>query len=134
MELGAIGELVGGVAVVASLLFVGLQLRQNNKLATTSVVQVGRDVITDLIKTLCSNGETTKLYVPGLRDREELSSDDRIRFDMLLLQQFRAVESSSSSTGMATCPTISGKATRGPFDSLSGNPVEMPLGSFRNRF
>ena len=30
MELGAIGELVGGVAVVASLLYVGLQVRQSN--------------------------------------------------------------------------------------------------------
>ena len=29
MELGAIGELVGGVAVIASLIFVGLQVRQN---------------------------------------------------------------------------------------------------------
>ena len=29
MELGAIGELVGGVAVVASLIFVGVQVRQN---------------------------------------------------------------------------------------------------------
>ena len=29
MELGAIGELVGGVAVIASLIYVGLQLRQN---------------------------------------------------------------------------------------------------------
>ena len=30
MELGAIGELVGGVAVIASLLYVGLQVRQSN--------------------------------------------------------------------------------------------------------
>ena len=30
MELGAIGELVGGVAVVASLIFVGVQVRQSN--------------------------------------------------------------------------------------------------------
>ena len=31
MELGAIGELVGGVAVIASLLFVGLQIRANTR-------------------------------------------------------------------------------------------------------
>ena len=29
MELGAIGELVGGMAVVASLIFVGFQIRAN---------------------------------------------------------------------------------------------------------
>ena len=31
MELGAIGELVGGVAVIVSLIYVGLQVRQANK-------------------------------------------------------------------------------------------------------
>ncbi len=31
MELGAIGELVGGVAVIGSLIFVGLQIRMNAK-------------------------------------------------------------------------------------------------------
>ncbi len=30
MELGAVGELVGGVAVVASLIYVGVQVRQNS--------------------------------------------------------------------------------------------------------
>ncbi len=34
MELGAIGELVGGVAVIGSLLYVGLQVRQSNEQAT----------------------------------------------------------------------------------------------------
>lgn len=33
MELGAIGELVGGVAVIGSLIYVGLQVRQNNEQA-----------------------------------------------------------------------------------------------------
>jgi hypothetical protein len=32
MELGAVGELVGGVAVIGSLIYVGLQVRQSNQL------------------------------------------------------------------------------------------------------
>ncbi len=31
MELGAIGELVGGVAVIASLMYLGVQVRQNTR-------------------------------------------------------------------------------------------------------
>ena len=31
MELGAIGELVGGVAVIGSLIYVGLEVRQSNR-------------------------------------------------------------------------------------------------------
>ncbi len=31
MELGAIGELVGGLAVIGSLIYVGIQVRQNTR-------------------------------------------------------------------------------------------------------
>ncbi len=36
MELGAIGELVGGVAVIASLIYVGLQVRHGSRAAQQS--------------------------------------------------------------------------------------------------
>ena len=39
MELGAIGELVGGVAVIVSLVYVGLQVKQSNKLAAAETVR-----------------------------------------------------------------------------------------------
>ncbi len=38
-QLGNIGELVGGIAVVASLHYVGVQLRQNTKITKASVRQ-----------------------------------------------------------------------------------------------
>jgi hypothetical protein len=44
LELGAIGELVGGVAVIGSLLYVGLQLRQSNKVAKSeSIREIARE-------------------------------------------------------------------------------------------
>jgi hypothetical protein len=51
MELGAIGELVGGVAVIASLLYVGLQVRQSTEQARQSNAieraQAGREAARD---------------------------------------------------------------------------------------
>ena len=38
MELGAIGELVGGIAVIASLVYVGLQIRHNTRVNRAQVV------------------------------------------------------------------------------------------------
>ena len=38
-QLGNIGELMGGIAVVASLHYVGVQLRQNTKITKASVRQ-----------------------------------------------------------------------------------------------
>ena len=48
MELGAIGELVGGVAVIASLIFVGLQIRHNAKAVTANTQQGLFDSFTGL--------------------------------------------------------------------------------------
>ncbi len=51
MELGAIGELVGGVAVIASLIYVGLQVRQNTQVARVQTLstrfsfQAGADAL-----------------------------------------------------------------------------------------
>lgn len=43
MELGAIGELVSGIAVIGSLIYVGLQVRQSNNLARGAAeLDVGR--------------------------------------------------------------------------------------------
>ena len=39
MELGAIGELVGGVAVIGSLIYVGLQVRQSNEVAKSESIR-----------------------------------------------------------------------------------------------
>ncbi len=39
LELGAIGELVGGLAVIGSLIFVGLQVRQNNRLTRAEAIR-----------------------------------------------------------------------------------------------
>ena len=54
LELGAIGELVGALAVVGSLLFVGLQMRQSNRLSRAESVQShvyqrNADVLTPLL-------------------------------------------------------------------------------------
>ena len=41
MELGAMGELVGGVAVIASLLYVGLQVRQSVRSTQSQITITG---------------------------------------------------------------------------------------------
>ena len=45
MELGAIGELVGGLAVIASLVYVGVQVRQNTFAVRASAAQAFADSI-----------------------------------------------------------------------------------------
>ena len=74
MELGAIGELVSGLAVVGSLLYVGLQVRQSNRLEKAeSVRAVTRDYITTMLQ---ADGA---LMRRALTDFEGLSEDEKMR-------------------------------------------------------
>ena len=86
MELGAIGELVGGVAVIASLIYVGMQVRQGNRLAQLEAVQVymhafNRDVLSPLHDQ--AFGGTCRR---GLNDFGRLKKEEQIAVHSLWLK------------------------------------------------
>ncbi|NIV76389.1 MAG: hypothetical protein GWN37_16595, partial [Gammaproteobacteria bacterium] len=56
MQLGAIGELVGGVAVIASLLYVGTQVRESRKAAESANNQAQADAHTAYLTAIASDG------------------------------------------------------------------------------
>jgi hypothetical protein len=72
----SVAEFVGVVAIVASLLFVGLQIRQDQDIAiadTYGSLTESAEILADLIN------KDADIWKKGL-DGEELSSVDRIRF------------------------------------------------------
>ena len=80
MELGAIGELVGGVAVVGSLLYVGFQVRHN-----TRAVEVGaHNDLLQLAATIeslvASDAELAEIELRGASRPDELSDVEWRRF------------------------------------------------------
>ncbi len=76
MELGAIGELVGGVAVVASLLFVGLQVRHSNKLASAETVRSFLHEYNAVMREGARPG-ISKIIRRAMVDFEALNNDDK---------------------------------------------------------
>ncbi len=57
MELGAIGELVGGVAVIGSLLFVGMQVRRGNATDSLSANLGIQRSLNEMVQFLSTNPE-----------------------------------------------------------------------------
>ena len=90
MELGAIGELVGGVAVVASLLYVGRQVRQSTEQTRQSNAieraQASRDITRDYnaLATALSGVEEMTLLREGMVDFNALCHNDQARLHFLL--------------------------------------------------
>ena len=66
MELGAVGELVGGVAVIGSLLYVGAQVRQGNRLAREQAHEEITRLASDFTTQMAA--EDIELMLRGARD------------------------------------------------------------------
>lgn len=75
MELGAIGELVGGLAVVGSLIYLAAQVRQSNRLEKA---ESSRAATRDYINTM--QWMDTSLFRRGAVDFSQLSKDDQMQF------------------------------------------------------
>ncbi len=76
-ELGAIGELVGGVAVIASLIYVGFQVRQNTKMEG---VAAHRAMLAEAIRYHQAVTQIPEIVQTGLSGFADLSHRDQLVF------------------------------------------------------
>ena len=72
-------EIIGITAIVASLIFVGLQMRQDQKIAQAQALVDASAVVTDLNQFIVNNKE---VWIKGL-DGAELSLEDNLTFRAL---------------------------------------------------
>ncbi len=80
MELGAIGELVGGAAVIGSLLYVGTQVRQSNRQNTAAAV---KDTIKELVgafAALTADEAAAENFRAGMDHFEEMDPNQQCVF------------------------------------------------------
>ena len=96
---GAIGEIVGAIAVVASLVYLAIQIRQNtqqiasgteaNKLAAFERNVESSIAVRDM---LIRDPALAELFLRGLAAEEPLDEVDRFRFTMLLRNVLNAYQ------------------------------------------
>lgn len=80
---GAVAESVGALAVIITLVYLTLQLRQNTKAIEHSSYRAVFDDAYHWMYKVIENPDVAKLYMAGMKG-EELSSSDRLRFSLLL--------------------------------------------------
>lgn len=91
-DLGSLGEFIGAVAVVVSLVYVALQVRQNttqiHRSITASKVASYQSCITamtDFAASITHDLGVSRIYRRGLVDYDSLDGDERQQFSMQLL-------------------------------------------------
>ncbi len=79
-DLGNIGQILGALAVVISLFYVGSQIRQNTVAVRSSTAQAVHDNYASWYTNLAADGELMQISINGLRDYAALPEVDKARF------------------------------------------------------
>ena len=89
--LGALGDFIGGIAVVISLVYVGLQIRQNSN-SVRAASQIAIKQLSTEITNQLSAPDMARIYVRGIKSSSGLEPEDRVRFHSLMLSLFGSYE------------------------------------------
>ena len=82
-DLGAIGEFIGAIAVVVTLIYLALQVRQNTEQARLSSIQAVNASNDSAFEPIYIP-ENTRIWTTGLANRGALDDGERLVFDMLM--------------------------------------------------
>jgi len=98
-EWAALAEIVGAVAVVASLIYLAIQIRQNThqiamSLKSMELAAFERNVESGIRirEIFILNPEILELYARGGESYADLDEDEKLRFDMVLRNVFSALQ------------------------------------------
>jgi hypothetical protein len=82
--IGAIGEIVGAVAVLVTLIYLSVQIRQNTKAVRSTAIDSSITALSAIRDRILSDKEIAEMYVLGSEDPDALDKADLTRFRMLL--------------------------------------------------
>ena len=82
--LGAIAELIGGIATVVTLVYLATQIRQNTHSVRAASAATYREGNSAFSRLVAESETVAELYDRGLADAESLSPTERIRFVNLI--------------------------------------------------
>lgn len=67
---GAVGEILGAVAVVITLVYLAMQVRQNTKAVQAAAIDSANTHVSDIRMEIFSDADVTSLYRRGNEDPE----------------------------------------------------------------
>lgn len=88
-KLALIAEIIGGIAIVFSLAFVGYEIRQNSRSQTQAMTQALVSSYTERLSLLAQNEQLRCIYSGGIRDFNALSGADALAFSAYWMALWR---------------------------------------------
>lgn len=84
IEISYISQAISSAAVVASLVFVGVQLRRNTKATRAASHHAITEALNHVNLVWARDPELARIWLDGKEDRQSLNAEERWRFDLIL--------------------------------------------------
>ncbi|MCH7600444.1 MAG: hypothetical protein IH973_11865 [Myxococcales bacterium] len=91
-DLGNIGESVGAIGVIVSLVYLATQIRQNTKAVRSNTSQAITDSRVEFLSSISDNPEVARMFFSGLSDLDSLGPDERSRFAIMMARFIATME------------------------------------------
>jgi len=89
---GAVGEIVGAIAVVLTLVYLSRQIKANSAQLETGSVTDLAGLFNDAFMPVYNDEQSRGIWVRGLNDPESLSTEERAIFDLFMFRLFNPFE------------------------------------------
>jgi len=83
-DLGNIGDFIGGIAVIVSLVYLAFQIRRNTLSIQASTIESASQASAAIVELMAREPELLNLFYQGTHDFDALSQADRVRFGTLM--------------------------------------------------
>lgn len=80
----AIGQAIGAVAVIVTLIYLAIQIRDSARASRSAAVTDATTAMQAFYQELGSNSSTSQLFLRGLTDPDSLSREDEFQYLMLM--------------------------------------------------
>lgn len=86
--IAAIGQVLGALGVIASLLYLAAQVRQTNRTSAVAAKLASTQQLTNFVDDLIGHPELMELWLKGRKDLSSLSELEHFRFSNMCLKAF----------------------------------------------
>ena len=92
-NLGDLGDFLGGIGVVLTLIYLANQIRQNTRVVRIASLQQWVTTVATVNAGISQNSEFSRIYRAGTENAKSLEPHERLQFNMHLYQLFNTFES-----------------------------------------
>jgi len=119
--IGAVGEILGAISVLATLVYLAQQIRQSNKIATASSEISIRDNFSTINAAIYENEEIAQLFVNAEDPDHQFSKVEHMRLRVLLTQLVNVWISIEAAYN-------NGMASKASFDNIFDDVIQVTTG------